>query len=282
MEARAIKHDLVRSLLVPRELASHKGQFGHGLLIAGSEGMIGAAVLAAKGCLRSGIGKLTVHSPQCGIEILQIAIPEAMVNKDDSFYSVTDLRRDLSDFSAVALGPGMGSSESTQKFLRNFLSHSTSSLIIDADGLNFLSKNLGMLDFLPNGTILTPHLGEFERLVGSWETTEERDAKQQALSDRYGLVVILKGHNSRISIPKKIAYRNTTGNPGMAKGGSGDVLTGIILGFLAQGYLPETAAVLSVYIHGRAGDLAAEKYSVQGMLPSDLIKEIPNVFLEIQ
>jgi NAD(P)H-hydrate epimerase len=216
------------------------------------------------------------------MEILQVAVPEAMVDKDDSFYSVTALNRNMSDFSAVAIGPGMGRGKSTQQFMRNFLSHSRCSLVIDADGLNFLSENLAVLEFLPHGTILTPHLGEFERLVGSWETVEERDVKQQTLSDRYGLVVILKGPNSRITIPGKASYRNTTGNPGMAKGGSGDVLTGIVLGFLAQGYQPEIAAVLATYIHGRAGDLAALKYSVQGMLPSDLINEIPTVFLEIQ
>lgn len=282
MNSHTVDLDFVRSLLVPRNLDAHKGQFGHGLLIAGSEGMIGAAVLAARGCLRSGIGKLTVHVPQCGIEILQIAVPEAMVDKDDSFYSVTALQWKMSDFSAIAIGPGMGRGESTYQFMRNFLSNSTCPLVIDADGLNFLSDNLDVLQFLPNGTILTPHLGEFERLVGSWETAEERDAKQQTLSDRYGLVVILKGPNSRITIPGKASFRNTTGNPGMARGGSGDVLTGIVLGFLSQGYQPEIAAVLATYIHGRAGDLAAQKFSHHGMLPSDLINEIPTVFLEIQ
>jgi hydroxyethylthiazole kinase-like uncharacterized protein yjeF len=275
-----ITKEIIRGKLKPRNKAAHKGDFGHTLIIAGSKGKIGSAVLASKACLRSGVGLLTSHIPACGEIVLQTAIPEAMVSIDsnDNFFS------DIIDslyFKTIAFGPGLGTSASTQKAIHHLLSGEKIPMVIDADGLNCLSLNKEWLNLIPENSILTPHPGEFKRLVGAWETLEQRTQLQIELAQRLKSVVIVKGGPTYIAAPDGKLYVNTTGNPGMAKGGTGDALTGMIAAFLSQNYSSTDAALLGVYIHGMAGDKAVLRTTEYGLLASDLIESIPDAIKEI-
>jgi NAD(P)H-hydrate epimerase len=231
------------------------------LLVAGSEGKNGAAVIAAKACLRSGVGLLTVHIPRCAEEIMQSSIPEALVSMDSSETCFSGFEKDLSIYSTVGIGPGLGTAIETQVALIDLLKHYQKPVVIDADGLNILSRKKEHYSLIPKGSILTPHPKEFERLVGSWSKEEECMHKLVQFSAEHSCFVVLKGHGTMIACPDGGLYVNTTGNPGMAKGGSGDALTGIITAFLAQGYSSRNAAILGVYVHGLAGDIAVEKTS---------------------
>ena len=275
-----IAEKLAQSILKPRDKDTHKGTYGHALLIAGSEGMMGSAVLASKACLRSGAGLVTVHVPVCGLEVLQISIPEAMISIDssNSFFSEVI---NTDKYSVVSLGPGIGVNKQTQKAIHTLLKHAKTPMVIDADGLNCLSLNKEWFSLIPKHSILTPHPKEFERLVGTWENEDQKIEKLKSLSNQLKSVVVLKGANTLISVPSGKLYKNSTGNPGMAKGGSGDVLTGMITAFLSQGYSSEESAILGVYIHGLAGDLAVEKFSEYSLLATDLIEYIPNAFLKL-
>lgn len=268
---------LVKEILRPRKLDSNKGDYGHAMIIAGSEGKMGAAILAAKACLRSGVGLLTMHVPKCGQNIIQIAIPEAMVEVDYE-NSIFSARIDQKKYSVIGFGPGIGTNLLTQKAVVELLQESQAPMVIDADGLNCLSINKESYKLIPTGSILTPHPGEFERLVGEWDTDEGKMNKQLSFSIEFNCIIVLKGFRTSISTPEGKLYVNKTGNPGMAKGGSGDVLTGIITAFLAQGYSSEDAAILGVYIHGMAGDLAAEVKTEYSLLASDLIEFLPQAF----
>ena len=267
-------------LVKPRNFYSHKGQFGHALLICGSTGKMGAAILGARSCLRSGAGLVTVHIPRNGNSILQTAVPEAMVvldEGDNEFSSAGD----ISTYTSIAIGPGIGQSPQAARGLKHLIQNYPLPLILDADALNILSENKTWLSFLPRGSILTPHPKEFERIAGKTENHFERNNLQRELSVRLGIYIILKGAHSAVTTPDGSCFFNSTGNPGMATAGSGDVLTGIIAGLLAQGYSPQTTSLLGTYIHGLAGDFAANDKGYEALIAGDIIENLGNAFLSL-
>ncbi len=275
-----LKTDL-SPLLRRRKKFDHKGNYGHGLLVSGSYGKMGATVLSAGAALRTGIGLITCHIPNCGATVLQSSLPEAMANIDISEKYISEsAETDL--FSAVGLGPGLSTMEETQKVINQFLTECKKPMVIDADALNIISLNREWLSSLPSGTILTPHPKEFERLAGMSDCGFSRLEMQINFSKRYKCILVLKGAHTSITTPDGRVLFNSTGNPGMATAGSGDVLTGIILSLLAQGYTPENAAVLGVYLHGLAGDIAAGKLCYESIIASDIINCISDAFNTIR
>ncbi|WP_418698610.1 NAD(P)H-hydrate dehydratase [Bacteroides sp.] len=261
-------------LLKPRTRFAHKGNFGRALLIAGSQGMAGASVLAARACLRSGVGLLTVHVPFCNNSIVQTSVPEAMTELDISdtcFASPSD----TDDYQAVAVGPGLGRAAETGTALLELIDTCQVPMVLDADALNLLGEKRSYLGRLPKGSILTPHPKELERLVGKCQNSYERLMRARELAKTTGVHIILKGAYSAIITPSGQCYFNNTGNPGMATGGCGDVLTGVVLALLAQGYEPETAACLGTYVHGLAGDIACKKHGAIGMTAGDVAAYLP-------
>lgn len=267
-----------RSLLKPRQKFAHKGDFGKVLLIAGSKGKMGAAVLAARACLRAGAGLLTVRAPGVGLNVLQTSVPEAMVLTGHQTDYLTSLPDDLSDFDAIAIGPGIGQHPETLVMLSQLLTIAERPMVIDADALNLIGSKPELLDAIPAGSILTPHPKEFQRITGNYSDSFDRLEKQQQLAVKYNLNVLVKGAHSTIIDPIGVAYFNSTGNPGMATAGSGDVLTGIVTGLLAQGYNVLEALQLGVYLHGSAGDLAASRLGQPSLMASDIIEELPRAF----
>lgn len=270
-----INKEFVQPLFKKREKFSHKGNYGHALIAAGSFGKIGAAVLATKAALRSGAGLVTTLVPACGYDILQISAPEAlcMIDGDSHLFEVPDVSR----FSSIAVGPGIGTTSSAIKFVYELLKLNKP-LVIDADALNIISVNKNYLNLIPKGSVLTPHPGEFKRLVGEWKDDEEKLEKQKQFSKKYGVVVVLKGAHTSVSSVDGKVYFNSTGNPGMAKGGSGDVLTGIITALIVQNYSALHAAILAIYVHGLAGDYAKQELGETAMKASDIIYYLPKVF----
>ena len=271
---------MVKPIVHHRTKYSHKGTYGHALLIAGSEGKTGAALLGAKACLRTGVGLLSVHLPKMAQLPMQTAIPEAMIDSDESDTCFT-MFNNLDSYSAVGVGPGLGKADDTGRALKRLIQEVQVPLVMDADALNILSENPTWLPFLPSKTILTPHPKEFERQVGKTSSSFERLEKQRELAIKYNLIVIVKGAHSTVAMPNGSIFFNTTGNPGMATAGSGDVLTGIILSLLAQRYSPEEAAVLGVYLHGLAGDIAAEEIGQEAMIASDITEHLGKAFAAI-
>ena len=268
-------------LLKKRNQFDHKGNFGHGLLASGSSGKMGAAVLGAGAALRTGIGLITCHIPSCGSIIIQSSQPEAMVRLDKSEKNISEIG--ITDsFSAVGIGPGLGTEPESQKALYNLLSECKKPMIIDADALNILSLNKKWLSLLPPGTILTPHPKEFERLAGNTDSGFARLKRQIEFSEDHNCIVVLKGAHTSITTPERKVLFNSTGNPGMATAGCGDVLTGILLSLLAQGYTPENAAVVGVYLHGAAGDIAAKESCFESIIASDIINSIGKAFNKIR
>ncbi|MFV0546826.1 MAG: NAD(P)H-hydrate dehydratase [Bacteroides sp.] len=264
----------IRSLIKTRDRFAHKGHFGHALLIAGSKGMAGASILSARACLRSGVGLLTIHAPQSNLSILQTAVPEAMVDLDISEECFA-VPVNMEHFQAIGIGPGLGRSEDTETALITQLSQCQVPVVLDADALNILANHRHTLTNLPKGSILTPHPKELERLVGKCQDSYERLSKACELAKSGQLYIILKGAYSTIITPAGKCYFNSTGNPGMATGGSGDVLTGIILALLAQGYEAEDAAKIGTYVHGLSGDMAKKKMGMTALIASDLVNYLP-------
>ena len=264
-------------LLKPRNRFAHKGLFGHALLIAGSQGKMGAAVLAAKACLRSGAGLLTVHIPKRGETTLQSTVPEAMVSLDADADFVTVLP-DIKTYDAIAIGPGIGTQDLSVDLLKTLLESFRKPLLLDADALNILAMNTKLIPLIPPHSILTPHPKEFDRLFGACDSGYERIHKASAMAGKLKLSIVLKGAYTAICTPEGNVYINSTGNPGMATAGSGDVLTGIILGLLAQNHSPETSAVVGVYLHGLAGDLALAGASEESLIAGDIIRMLGKAF----
>lgn len=265
------------SILKPRGKFSHKGTYGHALLVAGSRGKMGAAILAAKGCLRSGVGLLSIQVPFEEIPIMQIAVPEAMVEL--GYLSDTENENRLkSKFKAVGIGPGRGLNKGTADDLNTLMKINSVPLVIDADALNVLSDNPKMVNSLPKGSILTPHPLEFERLAGHTASDFERLNLAISFAKEHQIVLILKGAYTAIALPDGNCWFNTTGNPGMATGGSGDVLTGILTGLLAQGYTPTETALLGVYLHGLSGDISLSGSSEESLLAGDIADNLGKAF----
>jgi NAD(P)H-hydrate epimerase len=271
----------IRRCLLPRNPFSHKGQMGNALLIAGSYCMAGAAVLAAKACLRSGVGKLTVNSPRRNIPILQQAVPEAIVQTGAEEIIFTEAV-DTEGYNALGIGPGLGQSEQTAIALIAQLRRTQCPVVVDADALNILANHRAWLQQLPKGIILTPHPKEFDRLEGHSADSYERLTKACNLAERLQGIVILKGRYTAICMADGHVMFNPTGNAGMATAGSGDVLTGIITGLLARGYQPKEACIVGVYLHGLAGDLAAADLGEESLLASDIIQYLPRAFKRLK
>ena len=274
--------ELVRSVYKPRKEFGHKGSFGHALIIAGSYGKMGAAILAAKACLRSGTGLVSCHIPQCGYAIMQTAFPEAMVSVDENAAAVTTLNVDLSVYKSIGIGPGLGTADETKTALQSLLQSWRRPLVLDADALNMLAADQTLLSQLPANSILTPHPKEFERLFGTSANDFERVLLCLEKAKQLNVVIVLKGHHSFIATPEGKGYFNSTGNAGMATGGSGDVLTGLLTGLLAQGYSAAETALLGVSIHGLAGNIAAKQHSKEALIASDIIDHIGDAFLQLQ
>ena len=273
-----IDADLISAIYKPRNRFAHKGNFGHALIIAGSYGKMGAAVLCAKACLRSGAGLTTVHIPRTGYAILQSSVPEAMVSSDPNSYTLTKIEEDISKFSCIGIGPGIGEATETKDFLKQLLNNNKKPFVLDADALNILAAEKEMMNKIPAATILTPHPKEFARLFGETKDDLQRIelARQKAIE--LNIVIVLKGHHTLIATPGGKAYFNNTGNAGMAKGGSGDVLTGMITALVGQYNDAVEAAILGVYLHGLAGDIAAEKFSLEAMIASDIVESLGTAF----
>jgi NAD(P)H-hydrate epimerase len=241
---------------------------------------MGAAVLAAKACLRSGPGLVTAHIPRSGNTILQTAVPEAMLffdENEDLFSGIPD----ISAYSSIGAGPGIGQEDATGRAIKHLIQNSKIPLILDADALNILGENKTWIPFIPKGSILTPHPKEFERIAGKSSDDFERNKIQREMSIRHGLYIVLKGAHTAITTPEGNCYFNTTGNPGMATGGSGDVLTGILAGIKAQGYTSLETCLLGVYLHGLAGDLAAEEKGYEALIAGDIVEYLGNAYLSL-
>ncbi len=271
-----LKED-IKQVLKGRPKFSHKGTYGHALLIAGSYGKMGAAILASQACLRSGVGLLHMHVPKSGVNILQTASPETMISIDaeEKYFSQIP---DIGLYNVIGIGPGLGKEHQSQQAMKMLIQNSPSPMVIDADALNILSENPTWLAFLPQGSILTPHPKEFQRLAGSWQNDFDRLEKQRNLAKKHGIYIVLKGAHTSICFPDGQCYFNSTGNPGMATAGSGDVLTGIITGLLASGYSSGVAATLGVYVHGLAGDIAAKTLGYESVIASDIVDNIGAAF----
>lgn len=276
-----IINDLVEPNLIVRDKFSNKRNYGHGLIIAGSYGMFGAAVLAVGGMLRSGTGLVTAHLPEKGIDIMQISHPEAMISPDEHAHFFSGIRYP-GRYNAIGIGPGLGKNPETVNALKLLIQNYPRPIVFDADAINILAENPTWLSFIPKGCIFTPHLGEFERLAGIAENDFERNELQRTFSKRYDAYVVLKGAYTAITCPDGSCYFNIIGNPGMATGGSGDVLTGVITGLLAQGYHPKLAAIIGVYLHSLAGNLAAEALSEEALIAGDIVDYLGEAFLAIK
>jgi NAD(P)H-hydrate epimerase len=274
------KKDVSR-LLKPQHQFDHKGKRGHALLIAGSYGKMGAAVLASRAALRTGVGLLTTHVPAKGYEIIQTTVPEAMVSidqADECFSTIPEIE----PYTAIGIGPGLGKDKKTIKALGVVLEKTNTPMVLDADALNIISENRELLALLKPGTILTPHPKEFERLAGPSKNDFERLDRQRSFSKEYKIVVVLKGAYTTITSPEGNMFINNTGNPAMATGGSGDVLTGVLTALLAQGYDAVDAARLGVWLHGLAGDDARRKLGPRGLIASDFIEHLPVAFSSLR
>lgn len=263
-----------------RSKFSHKGTYGHGLLIAGSYGKMGAATLAAKAGLKAGAGLITAHIPGKGYEIMQTSVPTAMVSIDPDEKEFTKVP-DLNNYNAIAVGPGIGLGEQTQKALKLLIQNTGMPLIFDADAINILGENKTWIPFIPPESIFTPHPKEFERLIGKSSDNFERNQMQRKFSIKYKAYVVLKGAHTTITCPDGTCYFNSTGNPGMATGGSGDVLTGILLGLKAQGYSSKETSVLGTYLHGVAGDIAAEKWGYEALTANNITHYLNKAFMTL-
>ena len=269
----------VLALYQPRDKFSHKGNFGHALIIGGSYGKIGAVTLSSKAALASGAGLITAYIPKCGYEIVQTAFPEAMVITDDSEKIITDINYYI-EASAIGIGMGLGTDPETVKTFENFLSDIKRPLVIDADALNILSKHKSLLKLLPANSILTPHPKELERLIGNWKDDFEKLQKVKDFSTKHNVIIVIKGANTIVVSGDK-SYINTTGNPGLATAGSGDVLTGIITGLMAQGYKPIDSAIFGVYLHGKSADIAIEGLGYHSLISSHVIDNLGKAFLSL-
>lgn len=275
-----IKRTDARTIYKPRNKHTYKGSYGHALLMAGSKGKMGAAMLCAKAAMRSGLGLLTAHIPSIGLHPFQSFLPEAMVAIDPKEEHLSETQ-ELGKYDSIAMGPGIGMDSAIVKVLESLIKGSNSPLILDADALNILSKNKAWLKLLPKWSILTPHPGEFKRLLGVDQLDENYLEKLLNFATDNGVVVVLKNAITAVASPGGHIFFVDEGSPALAKAGSGDVLTGAILGLLSSGYPPLEAAILGVYLHGRAGKLAGEDLSLEAALPTDVINYFGEAFKEL-
>jgi len=264
----------IQKLFKKRKQDSHKGNHGHALLIVGNHDKMGAAIIASKASMRAGAGLITVNIPKEERMAIFTSIPEAMIEFREE-------KNDWSKYNAIGIGPGIGIDNASEHFIKHLLETANQQLVFDADALTILAKNKQWCNKLPNKSILTPHLKEFDRLFGNHNSESERRQAATVKAKELNVIIVLKGHKTFITDGIH-NFENTTGNSGLAKGGSGDALTGILIAFLAQGYEPLQAAILGVYIHGLAADITLETQSVESMLITDVIENLGNAFRKIQ
>ena len=273
--------DDVLPLMRPRVKHAHKGMFGRALLVAGSKGMAGASVLAARAALRSGVGLLTVHVPAANNSIVQAVVPEAMTSIDSNECCFSDAI-DTARYTAVGVGPGLGQSKESEAALLALIDGCKVPMVLDADALNILARNPKYMQCLPQGSVITPHVGEFARLFGSTDSSYVRLQAAQVYAMTFGVTIVLKGAYTVIVTQLGTMHFNSTGNPGMATGGCGDVLTGCILSLLAQGYAAPDAARIAVYVHGLAGDIAAREKGQMALVAGDIVDNLPRAWLSLE
>lgn len=273
----------IQQIYKPRKDFSHKGHFGHSLLIVGSYGMMGAAVLAASSCVKAGSGKTTVHIPGCGYDIMQTSVPEAMVWADYTKECITTTYDSINNFESVGIGPGIGTEKETVKAVEFYLNHRDKPMVLDADALNILSESPSYLNLIPFQSIITPHVKEFDRLFGMQEDSYCRFQTAQKVSAEKNIIIVLKDRFTTIYLPNGEIFVNVIGNSGLAKGGSGDVLLGIITALLAQKYSSNEAAILGVYLHAHTADILIKEglCSKESMLASDIFKNLHKSFISL-
>lgn len=272
------KHDVL-PIYIPREKFSHKGQFGHALIIGGSYGKIGAVTLASRAALSAGAGLISAFIPKCGYHAIQASFPEAMVITDVSEEIISKINFKIEP-TVIGLGVGVGTNIKTVNAFETFLKTNKIPLVIDADGINILAKKKALLKLLPNTTVLTPHPKELERLIGKWKDDFDKLKKVKAFSKKHNAIVVIKGANT-ITVFENKLYVNTTGNPGLSTAGSGDVLTGIITGLISQGYSPLAATIFGVYLHGKSADIAVEDFGYQSLIASHVIDYLGEAFIDL-
>lgn len=273
-----IDDDLILKIFNTRKEFAHKGTYGKSIIVGGSYGKIGAAVLATKSALKTGSGLTFISAPNCGYEILQTSCPEAMfINGGEKYID----KFEEQEKAIYGIGPGLGTEKETEDALLEFLRNHKDPVILDADALNIISKDKSRLKLIPKKSIVTPHPKEFERLFGKTENSFERSELAKTKAEELDVFIVLKDHHTQVVTPDGNVFYNITGNSGLAKGGSGDILTGVITSLFAQKYTPEEAAVLGVWLHGKAADFAAQKYSKEAMQPTDVLNEIGNVFIDL-
>ncbi len=278
-EVELIGKNEMLAIYKPREKFSNKGTYGHGLLIGGSYGKIGAMILSGKAALAAGAGLVTTFIPKCGYIPMQTAFPEAMVITDVEDEKLTAIKLEFEP-TAIGIGMGMGADKKTHLAFQQFLTNNTAPLVIDADGINLLSSHKDDLKFLKPQTVLTPHPKELERLIGKWKNDFDKLRKAKIFSKKYECILVIKGANTITVFGRKL-YINSTGNPGLSTGGTGDVLTGIITGLICQGYEPLSATLFGVYLHGKSADIAVEDYGYQSMTASHVIDYLGQAYLDL-
>ena len=272
------KHEVL-PLYKPRDKFDHKGTYGHSLIIGGSYGKIGSVLLASRAVLNIGAGLVTAFVPKCGYTVLQSAFPEAMVITDANDNMITNIKFDIEP-TVIGIGVGIGTNVKTVNAIEAFLKVNKAPLVIDADGLNILAKKKALLKLLPEYTVLTPHPKELERLVGKWKDDFDKLKKTKAFSKKYKVIIVIKGANT-ITVFNDKLYINSTGNPGLATAGSGDVLTGVITGLISQGYEALSATIFGVYLHGKSADLALETYGYQSLIASNVIDYLKDAYMDL-
>ncbi len=273
-----LKEDIL-PIYIPREKFTHKGTYGHSLIIGGSYGKIGAVMLSAKSCLKIGAGLVSVFIPKCGYNIMQTSFPECMVITDKDENLISNIKYDIEP-TIIGIGVGIGEDKKTKTAFKNLLSTVNTPMVIDADGINILAADKNLMKHVPIESVLTPHPKELERLIGKWDNDFEKIKKAKEFSKTYKCIIVIKGANSIIIFENSI-YINSTGNPGMATAGSGDVLTGIITGLISQNYSPLHAALFGVYLHGKSGDLSTITNSYESIIATDIINNIGNAFIDL-
>ena len=277
--ARLVAKPMAQTFYKQRKKYAHKGTFGHSLLIGGSSGKMGAMVLASKASLRAGSGLTTVCVPLEGSTVIHASVPEAMVVSGGTASFISEIKTDFNP-SAIGIGPGMGQAKETIAAFKDLLSKMDVPMVIDADAIHMVAAHPSVLKKIPKKSIFTPHLGELEKLVGPWKNDFEKLELAKAFCKKHDVILVIKGANSMTLFEDDI-YINTTGNPGMATAGSGDVLTGIITGLLSQGYEPEAAALFGVYLHGSAGIMIAQQNGFEALIASDITENLGQAFLEL-
>jgi len=272
--------NMISKIYRPRKKITHKGDCGHALLFAGSEGKYGASILCGKSLLRSGAGLLTFLCNEKTKEIIYKSLPEAMTSEiitKDNYSIGSEIRK----YKAIGIGPGLGRSKQVIKNSKIIINEVNYPIVVDADGLNLLSEDKDLFEKLPRESILTPHIGEFKRFAGNFENSNEKIMLQRRISKKYGFNIVLKGPYTTMTDSKGELYINTSGNSGLATAGSGDVLTGIITGLLAQNYTPLNSMIFGVFLHGLSADIAVKKAHVNSLIASDITENLSSAFKAI-